>query len=312
MTSLAAPPQPLAPPTGAPAPGRPLEIEEWTNRRVIHPLSRGLAALLIPTGISPNAVSIMGAAAAAVAGGAIVLLAWPADALVGFALLVLWHVLDGADGVLARRTGRASPNGELVDGICDHLGQAAVYVSLALVLQADFGPGAWLLAAGAALSRAMQASAYERCRRNYRRWVYGAGWIRQTLAAVEAEARTPWQRLKAGLGGVYLATSTLVSADDAAVEAAMSRQVAGERGAEARQLYRERMLPLVKRASVLSANWRTCVAGLSLLAGTPLWLILYELIGLNLVLLVLVQLERAANRRLLADLPNCEVSGAAV
>jgi phosphatidylglycerophosphate synthase len=33
-----------------------------------------------------------------------------------------WHVLDGADGDLARMTGRASPQGELFDGICDYVG----------------------------------------------------------------------------------------------------------------------------------------------------------------------------------------------
>src|SRR5437588_341436 len=102
MTSLAA--ATAAEP--APTPGRPAEIEEWSNRRLIHPLSRALASLLIPTGVSPNAVSAMGAGWAAAAACAFVLVPWPASALVGFACLLAWHVFDGADGDLARRTGR--------------------------------------------------------------------------------------------------------------------------------------------------------------------------------------------------------------
>src|SRR6478752_4742420 len=101
---------------------RPPEIEERLNRLVIHPLSRGLVTLLIPTGITPNVVSILGVVAATAAAAAYALVIWPVDflpgiglnlgALVGFACHLAWHVLDGADGDLARRTGKSSPIGE--------------------------------------------------------------------------------------------------------------------------------------------------------------------------------------------------------
>ncbi len=81
MTSVAAP----ASPEPAPAPGRPAEIEEWSNRRLVHPLSRALVGALIPTGIAPNAVSALGTVMAALAGSAFVLLPWPAEAGVGAA-----------------------------------------------------------------------------------------------------------------------------------------------------------------------------------------------------------------------------------
>jgi phosphatidylglycerophosphate synthase len=294
MTSLA------APALDPPAPGRPIEIEEWTNRRLVHPLSRALVDLLLPTGISPNAVSVLGVVMAAGAGAAFLLLPWPAAALTGFAFHVAWHVFDGADGQLARRTGRASPNGELVDGICDHAGQLAIYLAFALLLSRSLGAWAFLLAAGAGVSRAAQASAYETCRRDYRRWVYGAGWIRQTLSTVEASA-SPWKRAAAHLGRLYLAVSAMVSADDRAVEAAMAALTAepGARAGEARALYRAHRLPVVKRASLLSANWRTVAAFLSMLAGSPVYYLLWELVGLNLAMALLARTERTANARLL-------------
>src|ERR1700676_2404981 len=112
-----------------PAPGRPDEIEEPTNRYLVHPVSRALVNVLIATPATPNQVSV---ASVFMAGGAALCyaqLAWPWNALAGLAFQFAWHVLDGADGDLARRTGRASTVGELVDGICDHLSQALIYVA---------------------------------------------------------------------------------------------------------------------------------------------------------------------------------------
>ena len=240
--------------------------------------------------------------AAAVAGVAYFALPWPFAALVGFAFHLAWHVFDGADGQLARRTGRASPSGELVDGICDHLGQLCIYVAFAVLLVPALGGWAFLLAVAAGLSRAVQANAYETLRRNYRRWVYGAGWIRQTLGATEAGAHGPGKRAMVALGRAYLAVSSRISADDSGVEAAMTARTAGPDAAAARALYRETMQPLVKRASALSANYRTLAALLSMLAGSPLWYLLWEIVGLNLVLAAVVAAEARANRRLAAAL----------
>jgi hypothetical protein len=70
----------------------------------------------------------------------------------------------------------------------------------------------------------------------------------------------------------------------------------------ARALYREAMQPVVKRASLLSANWRTLAAFLSMLAGSPLWYLLWELLGLNVALLLLQGSERRAAARLVKAL----------
>lgn len=280
-----------------PAPGRPLEIEEWTNRRIVHPLSKALVDRLEPTGISPNQVSVLGAVMAACSGLSYLALPWPLVAFAGLGFGVLWHVFDGADGQLARRTGRASPNGELVDGICDHAGQLALYLCLAISLSRQIGPLAFLLALGAGLSRAAQANAYETCRRNYRRWVYGASWIRQTLGSVDSKTG-------AGLARLYLAVSEKVSADDHALESAMAETTAGPKAARARAIYQVHMQPVVKRASLLSANWRTLAVFLSVLAGSPLWYLLWELVALNLALIVLPAAERRAGRRVIAELTH--------
>jgi phosphatidylglycerophosphate synthase len=295
-------------PAPSTAPGRPVEIEEWTNRWLIHPVSRALVGVLIPTGVSPNAVSAGGAVMAGVAACAFVLLPWPASALVGF----VWHVFDGADGDLARRTGRTSINGELVDGLCDHLGQAAIYLAFALMLLDSMGVWAWVLPVLAGFSRAIQASVYEAARRNYRRWVYGARWIRQTLAVSEPPAHG-MGAIRLAAARAYVAVSSLFGADDRALEWAMERATGegGEAAARARETYRKRMLPLVKRAAMLSANYRSLAAFLSVLAGAPIGFVLYELVALNLVLIWLRLAEARANRDIVAALATLETVPAA-
>ena len=89
------------------------------------PSARGAAgAAAAPTPVPANAVSVF--SAVALIGAAL----WPIRpragreaCLLGFRLMLLWHVIDGADGDLARMKGTASATGELVDGVCDYARQ---------------------------------------------------------------------------------------------------------------------------------------------------------------------------------------------
>jgi phosphatidylglycerophosphate synthase len=284
---------------------RPLEIEEPLNRLVIHPLSRRLVTLLIPTGISPNAVSALGVFAAAAAAAAYALLAWPVDilgvilnfaAFAGFILHLAWHVLDGADGDLARRTGRSSPSGEVIDGICDYLAHIVVYVVLALLLVPVLGGWAWLLASGAGLSRAIQANHYESARRTYQWWVYDVRWIRQTMADGSNGERE--RGFKAALARGYLAVSGLVSAEDESMERMRVALMASPKAADARALYAASYRPRVKFASWLGALHETQAIFVSMLAGSAAIFFVYELVVLNAVMLWSITAHRRTDKAL--------------
>ena len=137
-----------APSSGASSNARPLEIEEPLNSRLVHPTARALVTFLIPTGITPNAVSALSVVMMATACACYALLPWPAGAFAGLLFQFLWHVFDGADGDLARRTGRSSPVGEIVDGVCDHLSHLILYLTLGALLARQVGPWGWALALG--------------------------------------------------------------------------------------------------------------------------------------------------------------------
>ena len=264
---------------------RPLEIEEPLNRYFVHPISRALVRLLIPTGISPNTVSVLSVVMMSCACACYLLLPWPAAAFAGLVFHVGWHVFDGADGELARQTGRSSPIGEIVDGVCDHLSHLVLYLTLGWLAAQQWGAWAWGLTAVSAASRALQAVCYETSRRNYRRWVYGLNWIRQDLEKAERKAGAAG-RIGVALAGVYLKLSELVRADDQAIEAAMGRLVEqdGAVAAKARNLYQAQGRGLVKRASWLSTNWETVGVFLSLLAGSSIYFLAFQAVVLNLVM----------------------------
>jgi phosphatidylglycerophosphate synthase len=274
------------------SPGRPPEIEEWSNFKVIHPLSRVLVDLLIPTGITPNMISVAGVFVAVAAASSYALLTWPLSAIAGFGLYVVWHVVDGADGDLARRTGRASLTGELVDGICDHLSQLILYGVFGAMAAAQFGAWAWGAAALAGLSHFLQANSYETGRRKYRRWVYGA----TSVADANKGSIGP-------LGRLYVRASALVAVNDAAVEAAMAEHLRNSAtAARARALYRESHQPVVKARAMLSSNHRTLAGFVSILAGSPLYFFLYEITVLNAAMLGFNARQKDRNKALLAEL----------
>ncbi len=269
------------------APGRPREIEAPSNLYLVHPASRRLTDLLERTAVTPNQVSIASVFASGAAAASYVALSWPWGAFAGLAFQFAWHVLDGADGELARRTGRASPIGELVDGVCDHLSQALIYLAFAFAAQRTFGGWAWAVAIAAAAAHFVQANAYETGRKAYRRFVYGAPWMRQTGAGVGGPGKA--------LSELYLAVSDLSSPGERRTEQAMAGAIAAGHAAEARRLYRERFAPLVKASGIMDSNTRTVAAFLAVLAAHPLWLFVFELTALNVALVGLAVARGRAN-----------------
>jgi archaetidylinositol phosphate synthase len=89
--------------------------------------------------IPPDVLSVAGVLALAAAWAAVVL-GWPISVL---PLVLAAGVLDGLDGAVALRTGRARPLGALVDSVADRLGD----VILGAILVALGGPAPGVVAA---------------------------------------------------------------------------------------------------------------------------------------------------------------------
>ena len=284
---------------------RPRELEDPLNLFFYHPLAARLARLLVPTGIAPNAVSVMSLVMLCGATWAFVDLAWPLNALIGLAFMLTWHIVDGADGDLARMTGRASATGELVDGVCDYAGNVIMYFAFAFLLDDTLGATAWVLAVAAGASHIIQTNHAETQRRLYLWRAYGVPWLRNAAASGDAVFRGEgWFNRYFGfwaIGYVWLSNHMSPSANP--IDEALAQAAGDPRETQ-------RIRAMVRRSSRVSlvlqkglgANPKTIVIAASIALGSPVYYFLTTIVALNLLLIVSIVHHKIVDRRLVAAL----------
>lgn len=286
-------------PAGPARPQRPRELQDPLNHYLYHPLAWRLALQLAKTPLTPNMVSVCGGLLVVAAAFVYAQPGWPLTVVIGLALHMGWHVVDGADGDLARITGRASPKGELVDGICDYSSHIVLYFVLLAVLLPQLGWTAWPIMLVAGISHAVQSNHVEVQRRQYQWWVYGTPWLRTTHQAGGDIRKMGFAGIVAGYLRLASGMTPYALQIDAAVEADKADPAALER---LRGLVRAEAPPLLLMAKFLGPNPRALVLGASMLAGSPLYYFIYQAVFLNLLLVGSVMMHNAAAKRIVARL----------
>lgn len=278
-------------------PMRPRELEDTLNHRLYHPLAWQLAKLLARTPLTPNQVSVAGGLTVVCAGVAYISPlwgggAWPMSAALGLMLHMAWHVIDGADGDLARMTGRSSPRGEMIDGLCDYISHFVLYLMLGAFLAASIGPWGWAIATGAGVAHAVQSAHVESQRRFYLYWVYAKPWLNN--------ARPDGRGPLAWLVSLYLRVAQGTTPSALAIDRAISAAAGDpERLERLREAVRAQMPPLLRLQKLLGPNTRAIALGLSmLLTGSPLAFFVYGGVWLTLLLTLSIVLHNRAWRRL--------------
>lgn len=220
-------------------------------------------------------VSAAGAVTIMLAAASYGLIAAPWGVMLGLLLHMSWHVFDGADGDLARMTGRSSAHGELVDGICDYAGHIVLYVTLGTIAAGHIGSWGWALMWAAGASRVVQAAHYEGTRRQYQLAVYDTPWMGSEAPATDAKGR------RHPFVAYYLWLTGLIVPHGDALR--MASQAPATR-APLRDAMRQHGPALLARIGLLSANYRTLAVGAAMLAGRPHWYFLFEIVLLGVVL----------------------------
>jgi phosphatidylglycerophosphate synthase len=276
---------------------RPVSIEERSNKYLIHPLSDLAAKAAIRLGVTANQVSVLGLSFGWL--GAVAYHQQPDRLFVacGFAAMIAWHILDGADGRVARMTGTSSAFGRVIDGICDHLVFAAVYLSLGHSMVSAGAPAAvWLLIVAAGASHAVQAAAYEERRQRYQRRLKGVQ---------RDEANKSHVTVNSGAGVLakfYDGVQRIVAGDASILDDALSQQRRAGASDDSLRSHVEQTAPIVRRWSILNANNRTLMIALAAFIGHPAFYFLYEIIILNAALVFLVVSERAEESKIAEDI----------
>jgi phosphatidylglycerophosphate synthase len=247
-------------------------IEDPSNLWLVHPLSDRLLPLALRLGIHPNTVSFTGMGFGALAGAFYWHWQNPWAVLAGFLCMTAWHIMDGLDGKLARASGKASPLGRLIDGLCDYMVFLLVLLPIALTF-ADWPP----VVALAVLSggcHAIQSAWYEGEREAWKRRARGVFSV-EPRATARFWGERLYNAAEARLGGGAKAVDAKLMADPAQLEA-----------------YLRTTAPHLRRLSLLSANNRTIAIALACLAGNPLLYWLWEIGALSIAALVLASILR--------------------
>ena len=173
------------------------ETEDKVDLLLYRPLGFLSAKLAHWSGLSPTQVTLLGLLSGVSAG---FLFAYPSPANfpIAAALFLLSGVLDSADGQLARISGRSSPLGLVLDGLCDNLVFGAVYLGCCTALASDRGPWVWPLAIAALvlLAAATRVSApFLAAPRMLSHYAYAAGvWILAMALWFKAFLQFTWPR----------------------------------------------------------------------------------------------------------------------
>lgn len=230
---------------------------------VVHPLSDRLLAPALRLGIHPNTISFTGMALGALAGWCYWHWQQPLFVVAGFLLMVGWHVMDGLDGKLARASGKASPLGRVIDGVCDYL--AFIFVLLPIALSFDDWQPMLVLALVSGACHAVQSAWYEGEREAWKRRARGS-FVTEVRAASGLGIEGLYNRVERSLGSGARAVDGMLAANP-----------------DRLPCYLAATAPLVRGLSVLSANNRTIVIALACLAGDPRLYWYWEILGLSMI-----------------------------
>jgi phosphatidylglycerophosphate synthase len=272
------------------------EIESISNLYVIHPISRRFVTLFARLGLKPNTVSVLGIVFGIVAAAAYYQYESWQMSLLGFVSMIMWHVMDGADGQLARLTGQTSDLGKIMDGLCDHVTVALVYISLGIAGTMQLGIWVAVVVVAAGLSHIVQSSAFEFQRQMYDFWVYGkesARFITLDEQREEVRGATGIARAFARMYLLYLTIQRRFSAFDEALDRQLREltRLGDPVQSRARDLYRTLNISALRRWSFLSSNPRTVAIFLVCLIKQPVLYFLLEITVVNVVLALLVRMQ---------------------
>jgi CDP-alcohol phosphatidyltransferase len=289
----------VTPPAGQPvlAQGlafKALEIEELADVYFFRPLGFVAARLAAALRTTPTQVTIL-STVVGVAGG--LLLCNQRFALLGFALLIVYSILDSADGQLARLTGRVTELGRVLDGVGGYITHAAIYIGIIAGLLQNGETGKTLVwAALAAISNAAQAQMYEFHRHHY------ATIVVQGLVLQDDPAKIDSGWIK-WLYRLYLALQSSLNGLHMNVEAVISaRSNAGVVDPQDRIRYRECFYAPVRGWNLLGDNTRFYAIGVLVCLRRIDLFFAFILVPMNLALVALWLWQRSADRRFLASL----------
>lgn len=283
------------------------EAEDRLDLCFYRPLGFWCAKLGAALRVSPNQITLASMATGIAAGALFSRPGFLPWSLAGL-LLLASGVLDSADGQLARITGRASPVGLVLDGICDTVVFIAVYLGCLTPLFPVWGASLWAVAVAAGMSHSCQSATFDFYLREYLYYAlpgHPESYRNPSLTEAAAEIR------RAGPGSwfwrarlLWLRQQQLFNLRDESFRQKMRAAMqAGD--PQFRAEYRRYQIGCLRQWRWLGSNSHTMgILLFAYLGRFDLYLIGVNLIALNTWLLASWWRQQIFDRRLVAEIEN--------
>jgi hypothetical protein len=269
------------------------EIEELADVCFFCPLGAVLAHAARSLGLTATGLTIAGCAIGVVGGS---LLYDGRLGLWAFALLIVYGILDSADGQLARLTRTESELGRLLDGLGGYITYAAVYVAIvAGFLHRGGGVSIIPLAVLSVFAHIAQAQAYDYHRTSYATFaINGLAVPTGTVAPMDAR----WARVL--LLAYRRVQRRLIGAHDDVEAAIVARSREGNVSDADRARYRACFYWPVRGWNLLGDNTRFYAIGALAWVHHVEWFFAFILVPMNLAFAALWLWQGRADRRFLS------------
>lgn len=267
-----------------------IETENKVDRVFYRPIGFRIARLLKGTGITPNMVTVI----SIFVGAAVGFFFYHDDLsynICGVLLLIFANILDCVDGQLARLTGIKSAIGRILDGAAGDIWFASIYVAFALRLSHDYGTH-WFfaLAVVSGISHLVQANITDYYKTLHLYFISkDKGSEFQTLEQVRASHK----EMKYGINKFFYFLYrgyTLLQVKATPSLQRMLQSLHARYGdnipEDIRINFRRQSKELMHLIDFMTFNGRTIVMFIVVLVGEVWVYFLYEIIVLNIVLLL--------------------------
>ncbi|MCX4330851.1 MAG: CDP-alcohol phosphatidyltransferase family protein [Muribaculaceae bacterium] len=267
-----------------------LDTEEHIDIYFYRRIGWAEAKLAERLGITPNAITIASIFIGVAAG----ICFYPTDLLtnvIGLLLLILANSFDSADGQLARMTKQYSQLGRILDGMAGDFWFISIYVCICLRTNltqpwfADHTWVVWTVAVAAGACHAFQAAMADYYRQMHLQVVNGKSELEDSSAL-----RQKYQQAR----GLQKLIMSLYLGYTRCQESLTSNAQALRRRGELPAEFRQKSLPLMKWANVLTFNWRSITLAICLLAGVPWVYFVCELTLGNIILAYMISRHERA------------------
>ena len=269
-----------------------LEMENFFDRIAYRPIGYRIALGLRTTGITPNMITILSIFIGVTAGYLFYFEnIW--INIAGIALLIFANILDCVDGQLARLTGIKSQVGRILDGVAGDLWFVSIYIFLAMRLTPHIGgTPAWTLAVLAGASNLVQANITDYYKTLH---LYFISPTRGTEFDSVENIRQHLEQMPKGFNKFlyhlylyYTILQTTITPQLQKLLARLHNLYQKDFPQEIRRNLHAESLKIMPNINMLTFNWRSIVLFVSVLVGQVWIYLLWEIVILNVVLIVAV------------------------